>query len=322
MVASAEVVRICDRFVYCPRDSALDQNNLPRIALLLLIAYAVLAIAFVQFASLERKQPRVINDVDVAFELDPPKVPPRPEPPKPDDTQTMDQSNGGAKPASAPAARIATPAIQAPKVADNNNVSAAPLDAKEQASHPMNPDTPAEQKPLALAALPTQAPNSPPSPMTGAENTAQTSGATVAGGNPNGSGTGIGTTDGAGGVGTGNAGNGTGSGAPGEGGPGNIQGAVRNGQGNIAPYRRDMLVRISQNWHPQKRNLSLVLEIKLAHDGTLVSSQVVESADKDSDEQALAAIASTAFAPLPDWYRGETLLFKVHMDKVERLQNN
>ena len=39
-------------------------------------------------------------------------------------------------------------------------------------------------------------------------------------------------------------------------------------------------------------------------------------------EQALAAIASTAFAPLPDWYRGETLLFKVHMDKVERLQNN
>ncbi|HEY9793026.1 MAG TPA: energy transducer TonB [Candidatus Obscuribacterales bacterium] len=323
MVASAEVVRICDRFVYGPRDSGLDQNNLPRIAVLLLIAYGALAIAFIHFASLERKQPHIIHDVNVAFELEPPKVEPKPEPPKPEDTMALDKSNGGAKPASAPAARIAAPAIQAPKVRDSQNVSASPVNAKEQVNHAITPETPAEQKPLAVAALPSQAPNSPPSPIRAAENTAQTSGATVAGGNPNGSGTGNGATDGTGGVGTGNAGTGTGSGAAGEGGPGNIQGAVKNGMGNIAPYRKDMLLRISQNWHPQRRSESLILLVKLAHDGSVISSEVVQSAGhKDSDDAALTAIASTAFAPLPDWYQGQTLSFKVSMDKVERLQNN
>src|SRR5262249_23142218 len=71
--------------------------------------------------------------------------------------------------------------------------------------------------------------------------------------------------------------------------------------GNIAPYRKDMFVRIGQNWHPAQKNQSIIGIITLNHDGKLLSDEILQSSgNKKSDKEALAAIEATEFAALPD----------------------
>lgn len=74
--------------------------------------------------------------------------------------------------------------------------------------------------------------------------------------------------------------------------------------GNIAPYRKDMLLRIAQNWHPRKRNETMTIQISIANDGKLLNVEVVKSSgDPVSDAQAVDAIKNTEFSKLPSWYK-------------------
>lgn len=99
--------------------------------------------------------------------------------------------------------------------------------------------------------------------------------------------------------------------------------SLRRAMGNIAPYRRDMLYRIAQNWHPKFKNENLILQIVIGKDGQLLSAEIIESSGRrKGDKEAIAAVEATEFAPLPEWYRGEQLTFKIAMEKVEAMRRN
>jgi TonB family protein len=86
--------------------------------------------------------------------------------------------------------------------------------------------------------------------------------------------------------------------------------------GNIAPYRRDMMSRIARNFNPPKNFRGSVI-IVLGQDGTLISDEVLESSgNKQADRAFLTAVETTEYQPLPDWYRGETLQFKINLEKL------
>jgi TonB family protein len=101
-------------------------------------------------------------------------------------------------------------------------------------------------------------------------------------------------------------------------------GAVAKAMGNIAPYRRDMLLRLAANWHPKKHTQgNIVVVITLSKDGRLLNTELVTGSGNDKlDEYAVAAVGKTEFAPLPDWFRGSQLRLRVELAKVEALKND
>lgn len=332
MVAMAEVVRITDRF--CDRknpDSIDRQGKLGQVAALVLIFYAIMGIAFVKFQELEKKHPRIIRDVDVSFEFTAP--PPEPtfkvgDVPKPISLSEGENANPGSEAAPKPSQSdtVKLPSIQAPETqATPTQVQAKPMASRVvteaapvavTSTNMIKTAAPAQQAPK-------QAPSDSKNPtIAGVASSLPTSGSAEAGGTPDGQGGSTGT----GGEGTG--GTGTGSGDPGSGtGFGLAGGQIATSlqetraTGNIAPYRKDMLIRIAGNWHPKRKNESIIILVTIDHEGKLLSDEVLQSSgNKKSDKEALAAIESTEFAPLPEWYKGEQLQFKINLDKVEALQ--
>lgn len=99
---------------------------------------------------------------------------------------------------------------------------------------------------------------------------------------------------------------------------------VATALGNIAPYRKDMLLRLAANWHPKKhRQGNIVLVVTISKDGRLLDTQLTSSSGDDKlDEYAMATVGKTEFAPLPDWFKGSQLRLKVELAKVEAIKND
>jgi TonB family protein len=332
MVAMAEVVRITDRFCDRKNPESIDrQGKLGQVAVLVLIFYAIMGIGFVKMQELEKKKPRIIHDVDVAFELYAP--PPEPtfkvgEVPKPISLSEGENANPGSEAAPKPSASdtVSLPTVQAPETQSHPTQ----IQAKPVASHVVT-----EAAPVAVTQLntikttapsqaaPKQAPSDTKNPsMAGVLATAPTSGSAQAGGTPDskGGGTGEGG-EGTGGTGTGSGDAGSGSGTGIAGGQIATKIETQRAMGNIAPYRKDMLIRISQNWRPHRRDMHIVVLVTIDHDGKLLADEVLESSgNRKADKEALASIEGTEFAALPDWYKGDQLQFKINLDKVEALQ--
>jgi TonB family protein len=88
--------------------------------------------------------------------------------------------------------------------------------------------------------------------------------------------------------------------------------------GNIGPYRKNLLHRIGQNWHPTDLSGNITLLITLDRDGNLLASEVLESSgSRRLDKQAIVAVKNTEFAPLPEWFKGNHLQFRVELTNVE-----
>lgn len=332
MVAMAEVVRITDRFCDRKNPESIDrQGKLGQVVVLVMIFYVIMGIAFVKMQELEKKKPRIIHDVDVAFELYAP--PPEPtfrvgEVPKPISLSEGENANPGSEAAPKPAQTdaVSLPSIAAPETLKQQTQ----VQAKPVASHVVTEAAPVAvtstnmiKSIVPAAAKPKQAPSDTKNPnVAGVLSTAPTSGSAMAGGTPDSQGGGVGTGgEGTGGTGTGSgdAGSGSGTGIAG----GQIATKVEGtrAMGNIAPYRKDMLIRIAQNWHPKRKNESIIVLVTIDHEGKLLADEILESSgNKRSDKEALAAIEGTEFAPLPDWYKGDQLQFKINLDKVEALQ--
>ncbi|MBX9573280.1 MAG: energy transducer TonB [Candidatus Obscuribacterales bacterium] len=68
---------------------------------------------------------------------------------------------------------------------------------------------------------------------------------------------------------------------------------------NVAPYRKQMLIKLSQEWDaPTTKPVRVVLLIDIANDGSLLSAAVVESSgSKKEDRRALDAVHRTTFDP-------------------------
>jgi len=87
--------------------------------------------------------------------------------------------------------------------------------------------------------------------------------------------------------------------------------------GNIGPYRKDLQRRLQENWHPQTAVVRLVVLITIAQDGSLISTSIMESSgSKRADREALQAVNATSFAPLPAWYKGDLISFRIEMIKT------
>jgi TonB family protein len=333
MVAMAEVVRITDQF--CDRrnpDSIDRQGKLSQVAILVLIFYCMMGIAFIKMQEMERKHPRIIHDVDVSFEFTaPPPVPTFKvgELPKPISLTEGQNVNPGseAAPSAAKTDTVALPTIEAPKVLDHpTQVQAQPKAARKVVeAAPTAVVSTNETTAAPSAAVRTRPDANKDSTVAGVASQVPTSGAPTAGGSPDGQGGGSGT----GGEGTG--GTGTTSGDPGAGTGFGLAGSTiatklentGRAMGNIAPYRKEMLIRIAQNWHPRRKSESIIVLVTIDHEGKLLSDEILQSSgNKKSDKEALAAIEATEYTSLPDWYKGDQLQFKINLDKVEALQNN
>jgi TonB family protein len=327
MTFMQEVVRISDRFMDRHDPDSIDrQGRLGQLVVLIMIFYAIMGIGFVKMQELEKKKPRIIHDVDVSFEFSAP--PPEPtfkvgEVPKPISLTEGETANPGSSDAAkaAQADAVTLPTIKADEVAATPNVQAKPV-----ASHHTTEAAPvAVTQVQDIKAAPTQAPKQAPdsaanpSQIAGIANNQQTSGAAQAGGTPDGAAGGTGT------GGEGNGGGGTGQGDPGAGtGFGTAGGVIATkipstgsrAMGNIAPYRKDLLLKVAQNWHPKKKSVNLIVLVTLSKEGKLLASEIFESSgNKKEDQEALSAIESTEFAPLPEWYHGEQLQIKINLDK-------
>ncbi len=84
---------------------------------------------------------------------------------------------------------------------------------------------------------------------------------------------------------------------------------------DIAPYRKEMLMRIAREWTPPKNHqVTLVVLMTIAKDGTLLKAQIIGAdASKRVQKDVLEAIERTIYAPLPDWYKKDQLSFKIEL---------
>ena len=314
-------LRITDYFYDAYDPEGIErQGRFQNCVVLVFILHMLMVIAFIKFQEFEVTHPRIIHDVDVSFEFTPP-----PPPPKPKKLSDMEGANGGSAPAPAPmdASKLGM-SLNAPVLTKPSMLNARPIPSrKATVAPPVALTTTNETKTAQGVTAAMQAPVAPAkAPNVGILSTTAPSGAPNAGGAPGATQLGVGTGgNGAGGTGTGQGGLGAGTGEGGPGGKVATALTATRAMGNISPYRKDMLLRLAQNWHPKKASENLIVLLTIAHDGRLLSEQVFQSSgNKKTDKEALKAAEETQFAPLPDWYKGETLTFKVELSKVEAIQ--
>jgi TonB family protein len=326
---AATILRIADRFVSPESLNSIQKTgDLKRAILIVSFSYcfAVLSLVPLKY-QLDRNRRTIVNNLSIEFALpEPVKVIPI-KPPEPAKAAATVSSALGNKAIDKPIAN--TPAkIVGAKVKTKANDSAQNLSLSRPAANQLQRAVPRPvitvktndgssiPKPIAnVAVAPVQAPAVIGTPakeaVTGGGNQPHANG----GGEP-----------GAGGQ-TGNGGAaGDGRGAQGQ------QIAMTSPQtanvatamGNIAPYRKDMLLRLAANWHPKKhKEGNIVVVITLSKDGHLLNTELVTSSGNDKlDEYALQTVGKTDFAPLPDWFRGAQLRLKVELAKVEAVKND
>lgn len=333
MAIMEEVLRVTDRFYNASDPDTIDrQSQLQQCLLVVLIVHVMMMIAFYKGYGFEKAHPRIIHDVDVAFEFSPP--PPEPPPMAIEGVKGIGLSAGenptpGSEAAPKPAdtAKLAMPAQQLPTVTPKPTPAPAkPIPSRKAVVQAPVAVTQTNQIKMAMAVPRPAAVKTPPVPI---KQTAPTASTTAPSGQPVPGGAPTGTDGGTGAGGVGQGGGGTGQGDPGAGtgfaggGPAIATrlpvGATR-AMGNIGPYRKDLLMRLAQNWKPKNPNQSIFAIIVIAPDGSVLSAVIDEdksNANKKAYKEVLQAIEDTKFAPLPEWYKGKQLTFKIELSKVE-----
>jgi len=82
---------------------------------------------------------------------------------------------------------------------------------------------------------------------------------------------------------------------------------------NITPYRTALVKKVVANWVPGKRDESVTVMVRLAPDGQVLDRWVLTSSGKRSAKAALNAVDGTTFDPLPSWFQGEELTFRIEL---------
>lgn len=290
-----------------------------------------MVVAFVKLQEWDLAHPHVIHDVDVTFEFTPPPPPP-PIPKRMSKTISLtagDNANPGSEAAPKPLSseNVNLPSLKAPQILPTPTmVPARPIPSHRTTVAPPVALTPTNviKAPLGVTPPKESPATTPPPPIAGTTATQPVSGSPTQTGAPGTANAGIGTGgQGAGGTGTGQGDQGAGTG---EGTAGGVPIATRlpstvtRAMGNIAPYRKDLLMRLAQNWHPKRNYENIILLLTINHDGNLLSSEIFQSSgNKKADKEALTAAQATEYGPLPDWYKGEHLTFKIELSKVEAI---
>lgn len=92
--------------------------------------------------------------------------------------------------------------------------------------------------------------------------------------------------------------------------------------GYITPYRKDLLLRLQGKLPTSAKNESFVLLLTITRDGSLLKAEFSSEAEnktlKDSFKKSvLNAINNIEFAPLPSWFQGAHLTFKIAFPLVD-----
>lgn len=289
MAIQDEVLLLTDRFYNASDPDAVDrQSQLQQCLILVIVIHATVLIACWKGWDFEKAHPRQVRHVEVAFEFN--IAPPEPIPlikdlPKPIHLTNSEEG-------------LSLPVIRTKvdkPIAPAKQLPSKPVPSKEpiKISH----KTPIPE-PITL--IPTHGLRPPRSPVStdiipGPEST-EPGGATPGNGqdgNGNGGGTG------------------TGADIP------ITKTITAKDKGNIAPYRKELLKRIAQNWHPPDVNRRVLIDLKVGPSGELLSSEIVESSEsKRFDRQVKDVIGSTGYEPLPDWYRGKYLVFRIELTRA------
>lgn len=319
MFNTRDVIRIADRWFDRAHPDSFDrQSRLQSCMVLVAIFHVVMSIACMKIDEYERKRaPRIVSQpTDLCFELmvAPPEFKAKPLAPRVPNPVTLipsKENNTGGK-SGAKAGNDKDAALvknDESNIAEIKKLLLAPLESTKQTHLVQAPptDIPSMQTRKLIASLPpvqsisqgiSSDPLSDPS-----ERGAQDAGA--------------GQLDEGSGDNEGFSGTMSGGGANDEP-PGGIVNKTAGGvvsTGNIAPYHKDMLIRISREWDPTtKKAVGVVLLVDIANDGSLISVEVVDgSGSRKIDRGAVEAVERTAFAPFPEWCKRKHLRFRIDL---------
>jgi len=90
--------------------------------------------------------------------------------------------------------------------------------------------------------------------------------------------------------------------------------------GNIAPYSRKLLRRISEYWMPSWKSDSIEVSMSVDRSGKLLMAGILRSSgNRQLDEKALQAIMRATFPPLPNEFKGDQLQVTIQMAQIEAL---
>ncbi|MBX9685995.1 MAG: TonB family protein [Candidatus Obscuribacterales bacterium] len=321
-----EALKIADNFCGRKDPESIDrQGRLNQVLVVVIIFHGIMGISFVKMEEYERKHPRVIHEVDVSFitAAKAPRLPlilPSADVPAPLHLTEAKNPNPGAAMASKPrqSSKISLPAKKMEQLDEKfKPETASPVNRQTTEAPPIavNKTSQPKPSPFQLSAEP----EAPASLRNGLFSQTDAKGAPHDASLPDDS-----KSDG---FARGEHGNdaeqdGKGPGDLGKGSGYDLAGTPvsmqieehKRAMGNIAPYRRNLVLRLAQNWHPRKKYHILRLQLEIAKDGKLLAATILTgSGNRHLDADALSAAESTSFEPLPDWYRGETLIFKIDM---------
>lgn len=328
-----EVVKIADRFFDRKDPDSIDrQGQLNQVLVIVVIFHAIMGISFVKMEEYERKHPRQITEVNVAFEFNLPPVIPAIKLPQMPPPMGLTEGENPFLAGSADANRKKPSkkvSIEAIKADETNDVHQRAEPARMPISHEttqlppvaVTQITPIKSEPRPL---PASATNNTESQIDGSNSTAPASGANYDASAPD---EGKSNSIGKGGPGAGGSGEQNGTDGPGSS-SGNIEGtkisttlpSSHRAMLNIAPYRKKLLMQIGANWHPTRR-VDVAVRFEVAKDGTAFNAEIVESShNRKLDAEALAFIEGMTFPPLPEAYQGESLPFEIDLSVLKFVQ--
>lgn len=92
---------------------------------------------------------------------------------------------------------------------------------------------------------------------------------------------------------------------------------VPSGFANIKGYKQDVLRRILSNLTAREGSDRVIIKLTVARDGHVTACDLTESSGNvDTDKEVLQVAQSTPYAPIPDWYKGDHLMFKLDLSTI------
>lgn len=317
-----EVLRICDRYL-----SSYDKRGqLNQFLVLVSVFHLIMGIAFVKMEDYQRKHPRVIREVEVSFlqYVAAPNIETNLLP-KPISLTPGENPDPGSE---ASGKARATEKKLLPTAQAIEQFETAKLDQTEKSNYShelagqipplaITPVTPVKLMPAQLHKSQADAQKdllliAPP--------LSQGSGAPIASGSTDDSTeNGRGSKSGYGNDGSGKADGTKGSGTDefNQGDEEKISTDVKDGlvaKGNITPYKRAVLFQLGHSWKPKHKGKPLTVRFTIAKDGVVLSAEISESSGNPRlDREAIETVESMQFPSLPDWYRGEQMIFQIDL---------
>lgn len=287
-----EVLRLTDRFYAASDPDAIDrQSQLQHCLIIVLAVHVTVLIAFWKGWEVEKAHPRLVRDVDVTFEFN--IAPPEPVPVVLDVPRPIAViSDPGSSPplASAESAKIIEPIKHIP-------LKPPPKEQEKPSYHTPVPG-PISLVPTTGRIPPLEFPTKPNDEQGNVRHEGGPAGTDV-----DGKGKGNGTDNGEGGGNTPKP-------------PITVKIGDKE-MGNIGPYRNALLKKIAENWHPQNVNRRALIDLTVGPQGELLESKIVESSgSRRFDKQVQELVNTTDYEPLPDWFKGKFLVFRIEMTRV------